>query len=345
MQENAHSINAVSIASYILAGMMIITILGWHLLPAAFSGMLVYAITRRIECSLLFHRSWSHRAKMLSVAIVSIVVCLLLFTIGLCIAMLLNKHNGLSWLLVTVAEMLEAVRKALPSSLQDLVPSSLADLQHLVSGWLKQHSQQISGIGFRGVKATILAIIGMVIGAMVAWSGSYRKKQKKPLSAALLARLKNLESAFENVVFAQIKISALNTSLTAIYLLILLPLFDQHLPYTKTLIALTFIVGLMPVIGNLISNTAIVAVSATTSFDLAIASLVFLVIIHKLEYFVNAKIIGSRINARAWELLITMLIMETVFGMAGVVAAPIIYAYIKNELIAANLIGIEEKKQ
>lgn len=35
----------------------------------------------------------------------------------------------------------------------------------------------------------------------------------------------------------------------------------------------------------------------------ALASLAFLVIIHKLEYFVNARIIGTRIKAWAWELL------------------------------------------
>ena len=45
----------------------------------------------------------------------------------------------------------------------------------------------------------------------------------------------------------------------------------------------------------------------------AVASLVYLVVIHKLEYFLNARIIGSHINARAWELLIAMLVMEAAF--------------------------------
>ena len=34
-----------------------------------------------------------------------------------------------------------------------------------------------------------------------------------------------------------------------------------HLPLIKTMIAITFLVGLLPVIGNLISNTVIVVVS------------------------------------------------------------------------------------
>jgi predicted PurR-regulated permease PerM len=63
-----------------------------------------------------------------------------------------------------------------------------------------------------------------------------------------------------------------------------------------------------------------------------------LVLIHKLEYFVNARVMGGQIQARAWELLIAMLVMEAVFGLAGLVAAPVYYAYLKNELSGRDLI-------
>ena len=106
----------------------------------------------------------------------------------------------------------------------------------------------------------------------------------------------------------------------------------------KTLVALTFIVGLLPIIGNLISNTAIVIVCLSQGVPVAAASLVFLVVIHKLEYFLNARIIGSHINARAWELLIAMLVMEAAFGIPGLIAAPIFYAYFKEELRAKALV-------
>ena len=64
--------------------------------------------------------------------------------------------------------------------------------------------------------------------------------------------------AFRRIVFAQVRISALNTSFTAIYLVIVLPLCGVHLPLVKTMIAISFIAGLLPVIGNLISNSVIV---------------------------------------------------------------------------------------
>jgi predicted PurR-regulated permease PerM len=37
-------------------------------------------------------------------------------------------------------------------------------------------------------------------------------------------------------------------------------------------------------------------------------------------------------------LLVAMLIMDAVFGIPGVIAAPIFYAYLKNELSAQKLI-------
>lgn len=140
------------------------------------------------------------------------------------------------------------------------------------------------------------------------------------------------------MVFAQVRISALNTLLTAIYLVVVLPLFGVHLPLTKTMILITFLVGLLPVIGNLISNTVIVVISLSYSLPVAVGSLAFLVIIHKLEYFINARIVGTQIEASAWELLLAIVVMEAAFGLAGVIAAPVFYAYLKSELTSRNLV-------
>ncbi len=111
-----------------------------------------------------------------------------------------------------------------------------------------------------------------------------------------------------------------------------------HLPLIKTMVAITFVCGLVPVVGNLISNTIITVVSLSQSLAAALGSLAFLIVVHKLEYFLNARIIGSQIKAHAWELLLAMLVMEAAFGLAGVIAAPIYYAYIKNELSDRGLV-------
>jgi predicted PurR-regulated permease PerM len=151
-------------------------------------------------------------------------------------------------------------------------------------------------------------------------------------------RAQRLGLAFRRVVFAQVWISAINTTLTAIYLAFVLPMFGIHLPFTKTLIVATFVLGLLPILGNLISNTVIFVVSLSHSLLVALAALSYLIVIHKLEYFLNARIIGGQIRAKAWEMLLAMLVMEAAFGIAGLIAAPIYYAYLKDELREKRLI-------
>ena len=49
--------------------------------------------------------------------------------------------------------------------------------------------------------------------------------------------------------------------------------------------------------------------------------MVFLVGIHKLEYFLNSKIIGDRIRNPVWLTLIALMIGERLMGIPGLVLA------------------------
>ena len=191
---------------------------------------------------------------------------------------------------------------------------------------------------YNSVSLVLRIVIGMVIGAMVSLRDVLEVERQLPLARALAERIFRLGEAFRRIVFAQIRISALNTTLTTIYLAVILPLMGVQLPLTKTMIVVTFIAGLLPVVGNLISNSVIFVVSLAHSPTIALTSLAYLVVIHKLEYFLNARIVGSQISARAWELLTAMLVMESAFGLAGLVAAPICYAWLKDELRQRGLI-------
>ena len=70
----------------------------------------------------------------------------------------------------------------------------------------------------------------------------------------------------------------------------------------------------------------------------AAACLGFLTLIHRAEYVINANVVGSRTQMGVWELLSVMFVAEAVFGPAGLVAAPLFYAYIKKELEAHQLV-------
>ena len=61
------------------------------------------------------------------------------------------------------------------------------------------------------------------------------------LNVPLLERAWRFSESFRSVVFAQVRISAINTFFTALFLLVALPLVGVYLPLTKTMIGFTFV--------------------------------------------------------------------------------------------------------
>lgn len=339
MEEKKDSKNLrFDIAAWILAGITLIAVLKLNLLPGLIMGFLVYELVHVIV-PLLGKKLSTNNAKMTAVAILSIIVAVAISAsiMGL-IAFIHSDAGSFSKLLQKLAEIIDNSRSSLPAWLLDKMPNDAEDLKKIAVEWLRHHATELQLAGREAAHVIIQIIIGMIAGAMISLHEVYPIHEYKPLAGSLLARLTHFGEAFRRVVFAQVRISALNTVFTAIYLAVALPLFGIHLPLTKTMIAFTFVSGMLPVIGNLISNSVIIILSLSHSFAVVVASFVFLVVIHKLEYFLNARIVGTQIKAAAWELLIAMLVMESAFGLAGVVAAPIYYAFIKNELAAKELI-------
>src|SRR4029079_10099097 len=109
-------------------------------------------------------------------------------------------------------------------------------------------------------------------------------------------------------------------------------------PFTTTLIVITFLAGLIPVLGNLISNSVIAILSLGISVSTAVASLCFLIAINKLEYLITSKIVGGETDSQAWEILMAILVGEAAFGVSGIIMAPIIYAFVKRELRDRGLV-------
>jgi len=323
--------------SYVLAGAALLAVLLLHLLVGLLAGLLVYQIVHSIA-PLLERKLSTQRAKVAAVFLLSVVI------IGAFTGAILGgvehfKHDvpSIARMFARLLQLADDIRARLPDWARDYIPDDINDMRDEASGWITNHLGQIQIAGHAALRGFTHLLIGMILGAFIA-IGSIKAHPYRPLAAALVARISRFSLAFRRIVFAQFKISALNSAFTAIYLLVLLPLFHSRLPLSKSLVCLTFLVGLLPVVGNLISNTVIVLVSLSVSVPTAIASLVFLVLIHKFEYFLNARIVGGEIEAKAWELLLAMLVMEAAFGIPGVIAAPIFYAYIKHELRAARLI-------
>jgi predicted PurR-regulated permease PerM len=310
-----------------------------HLLSALLAGLLVYKLVDVIAPRLRVYSLGGDGRRVLAITLIAIAVIAALVGIGIGIVTLLrNSGETLPLLMQKMAQIVEETRDKLPTSLRDYFPDDAVALQATLAGWLREHAGSLQVAG-RGIGRSLVHIlVGMIIGALVSLQKAAAHPDRQPLAQDIARRASRLAAAFQRVVFAQVWISLINTLFTWIYLDVVLRAFGVELPLVKILIALTFVLGLIPILGNLLSNTAIVIVCLSSGVPVAAASLVFLVVIHKLEYFLNARIIGSHINARAWELLIAMLVMEAAFGVTGLVAAPILYAYFKEELREKGLV-------
>lgn len=326
------------IAAWVLMAAALPAILKLHLLPALFAGLLVHELVHLLAPHVFGVRQQSRSRIMVLALMLTLIIMAIGGAIMGTVAFLRSDAGSLSVLLEKMAEILDKARESLPASMGEWIPADASDLKDQLVAWLREHAREVQTISGEVGRGLVYAMIGMVIGAMVSLREAVPGQTAGPLARALSQCAARLAQAFRRVVFAQVRISALNTLLTAIYLAVVLPLFGIHLPLVKTMILITFLAGLLPVLGNLISNTVVVVISLSYSLPAAVASLTFLVIIHKLEYFINARIVGSQIEAAAWELLLAIVVMEAAFGLPGVVAAPVYYAYLKSELSSRNLV-------
>lgn len=323
--------------SWLLALSGLVAVLHLHLLPTLLAGLLMFVLVHQIAPYLQRHVTGA-RARVAVVALLASVLVGVVLALGLgLVGFFKGDADHLAALLSKLAQVLAEIRTTLPW-LADLLPASLDSLQQQLVDWLKTHASTLREATQGASLAVMHVLMGLIIGALVSVEEARHPETLGPLAQALLARLRSFAAIFRGIVFAQVQISGINALLTALYLLVALPLFGIDLPFAKTMVAVTFLAGLLPAIGNIISNCVIVLVSLAHSPQVAGSSLLYLVVIHKLEYFLNARIIGGQLQMRAWELLVAILVMERLFGLAGIVAAPLVYAWLKRELVEAKLV-------
>lgn len=326
------------IASYLLIFAALIMIFPLRLLPCFLAGFIVYE-------TIIALTPWVERlvkgplARWIIIFFLTVIVLLLLVGgITKLIGFLLHDFQNPAAFHAAASKLLEDAQRTLSPVVTRYLPADIDELQHQVITWLREHLVVVQTFGRTAAHTFATMLIGMLLGAIISLRISTPDSVNAPLKQAMLRRLSTLAASFHNVVFAQIKVSLVNTVLTCGFLFGVLPLFGLHFPFAKTVVVLTFVAGLLPIIGNLISNTVIVLIGLSISLEAALIALIFLILVHKLEYFINAQIFGTRINAKTWEILLAMLVFESAFGLAGVVAAPVFYAYLKSELRIARLI-------
>ncbi len=345
-----HAVPALRISSYVLmAGALLLMMLA-GLLPGLLFACLGFLVTRWLAQWLARLPRWLRLrrapraaprlprwAQVLAAALV-MAAPLALLLLGLSHSRSFISEAPLQYreLLDYLARTVLELRQKLPPDLAALLPVGTAEVQRTIANYLGAKAGMLALAGRAWLGGVLHAYVGLLIGALAAVRPHIGAQ--RPLAQQLHLRITRFGEAFRQIVAAQFWIAAFNTLLTAVFLLLVLPLWDLALPYTPALITLTFVGGLVPIVGNLVCNVVITIVGLSVSPVAAVACLAFLVLIHKAEYVINAKVVGHRTHMGVWELLSVMFVAEAVFGAAGLVAAPLFYAYLKKELFAARLV-------
>ncbi len=132
---------------------------------------------------------------------------------------------------------------------------------------------------------------------------------------------------FKRVMGGQLVIATINTGISALVIL------GLGLPQRVALLLTVFVCGLLPIVGNLISNS-IVTLVALASIGVwgALVCVGVLVGVHKLEYFLNSKIIGDIVKLPMAVILASLVVCEVVLGFVGLILAVPLTLFVRHEL-------------
>ena len=329
------------IAAWLIVAAALVFVMLEHIVSAFVGGLVLYLILDRVAQAL--SKRFPAAARGLAVTMVSVIgVTVVGGGAALGISFLRHHADRIPAMMTQMAVILQSTRAWLGGWGEQIIPEVLTDAENLKAAvvlWLKQHATSVQATGGNFSHGLVHILMGMLLAILVFFRHQRHPHERRGRLAGMLTeKVSRLADAFSRIATAQIKISAMNTLLTAVYLFGILPIFSRRLPFSTTIVLVTFVCGLIPVLGNLVSNAVIVVLSLGVSFPTAIASLVFLVLIHKLEYLVNSRIVGGETDSQAWEILMAIVVGETAFGVAGVVMGPIIYTFVKRELRERGLV-------
>jgi len=263
------------VARLLLTGGIALLVLWQRLLVPVLLGILVYAWSCLLADRLAGRFGASRIVAGISGAIVGLLVFaafagILTWTVALA------SGDELRTFLMRIEDSLDTLREVLPESLATSIPENLYELRTQIFEWLRSHAASLSGLGGKVMHGVVQALFAILVGAMAAtanWVPGALQSESRFLGRLLLV--------LERVVLAQGRIALFNTAMTALYLFVILPNFGVELPFRGLLCLFTLVTGVMPVLGNLMANTLVMLISLAISPKVAIASLAYLILIHK----------------------------------------------------------------
>jgi len=314
--------NTARKASYFLFAVFAATVLWLNLGPVLLAGLVSFMILN------LAHRRLARLVPELAARAMSVVIFLMTAAL-------------LSWL---VATFFRLALHRMPLILGDLIPTldglargmgidlpfeNLHEFRVIVLETIKDNARsvtQASGLLTKGFFQLLAGIFVAILCFLAEPESSNKPDLFDQLRREFEARVRVFMVGFEKILGAQVLISFINAGFTAIFIIVI------GIPNIHFLTLTTFIFGIIPVIGNLISNAVIVGTALTVSPHKALVAMIFLGFSHMAQHLLSGQILGSRINTPVWQILAGLLIGEALMGVPGMILAPAMIHYIREEL-------------
>lgn len=212
--------------------------------------------------------------------------------------------------------------KPIFSYLKMPIPSDF-DINYLLKmslEYIKNHLNILSAVGTNSLQI----LVGILFGVLF-----FLYKEKQILAPenywfktteSFKFYLNNLFEGFKTIMRLQFMVAFLNTISLSILSFVIAPIFTGDLlPYWYILLPLTAIFSLIPVIGNLIINVLIFFISINVSILFSVIAIIYFFVVHKLELFAIAKLLGKKEDIPFLFIALSMLLGELYFqSMLGI---------------------------
>jgi predicted PurR-regulated permease PerM len=213
----------------------------------------------------------------------------------------------------------------------DFPADNARELRDYVVQAARENAQMVSRASGLLTRGFFQVLIGLFVAILLYLSPKVEEDRGSLYDAVrieLSDRMSLFVRSFERMMGAQAVIAVVNTALTAVFLVVM------GFPFRTFLILTTFVCGFVPLVGNVASNCVITLAGLTESGHLAVEGLVYLVVLHKAQYILNSRIMGVSIDTPMWATLIGLVAGEAVMGVPGVLLAPALIHYVREEMRA-----------
>lgn len=310
--------------SYLVFGALIVAVVLLHLGPVLLAGLFSFMILD-LTYRRLAPRMPDLPARWLALIIFLVTAVCLSWMFGFFLKLALARTP------LILASLIPKIDGLASRYGIDLPFENLHEFRVVTIEALKENARSVTRASGLLTKGFFQIVVGIFI-AILCFFSEHPRNFKPTLFDEVRkefnARVSVFMLGFEKILGAQVFISLINTAVTAVFLLAV------GMPYLLFLTLATFIFGIIPILGNIATNTIIVCTALTISPRLAVFALLFLVLSHKAQYILSGKIMGAYIDSPVWVILLGLLIGEAVIGLPGMLLAPAIIHYLREEMQA-----------